>query len=104
MAPEPGGSVTTVSTPVSRAVLRPVEPGNDAVCAHCRAPIKFTARQHRRQAIANVYVDGTWSRVEHYHEPCYEEAGEPHGPAVAPDGRSAAGGDRGPTAPDAGEP
>ena len=64
----------------SRAVDRPVEPGNSAVCAHCGAPVKFMARAQLRQVIANVYVDGTWDRVEHFHSGCYDEAGQPYGP------------------------
>ena len=69
----------------SRAVERLVEPGNSAVCAHCRAPVKFVARAQHRQVIANVYVDNTWDRVEHYHYDCYEEAGQAYGPpAQAP--------------------
>ncbi len=67
----------------SRAVERLVEPGNSAVCVHCGAPVKFVARAQLRQVIANVYVDGTWDRVEHYHHDCYVEAGEPYGPATA---------------------
>ena len=63
----------------SRAVDRPVEPGNSAVCAHCGSPVKFMARAQLRQVIANVYVDGTWDRVEHYHSGCYDEAGQPYG-------------------------
>jgi hypothetical protein len=63
----------------SRAVERPVEPGNSAVCAHCGAPVKFQARAQLRQVIANVYVDGTWDRVEHFHADCYGDAGEPYG-------------------------
>jgi hypothetical protein len=65
----------------TRAVLRQVEPGNDAVCVHCRTAVKFAARTHPQQVIANVYVDGAWDRVEHYHEPCYLEAGAPYGEA-----------------------
>ena len=65
----------------SRAVVRPVEPGNSAICAHCGAPVKFVARAQLRQVIANVYVDGTWDRVEHFHADCYPEAGEPYGEA-----------------------
>ena len=65
----------------SRAVVRPVEPGNSAVCAHCGTPVKFVARAQLRQVIANVYVSGTWDRVEHFHADCYGEAGEPYGPA-----------------------
>ena len=65
----------------SRAVERPVEPGNSAMCTHCGAPVKFVARAQLRQVIANVYVKGTWARVEHYHQDCYVEAGQPYGPA-----------------------
>ena len=65
----------------SRAVLRPVAPGSTAVCRGCGAWVKFAARVRRQQVIANVYVDGRWQRVEHYHPACYTDAGEPHGPA-----------------------
>lgn len=51
------------------------------MCKHCGAAVKFAARAQLRQVIANVYVKGTWARVEHFHAPCYVEAGEPHGPA-----------------------
>jgi len=64
----------------SRAVNRQVEPGNSANCAHCGAPVKFVARLQLRQVIANVYRDGSWVRVEHYHADCYDEAGQPYGP------------------------
>ena len=67
----------------TRAALRPVEPGNDAVCVHCGQPVKFAARTKPQQVIANVYIGGAWARVEHYHESCYELAGSPHGPAAA---------------------
>jgi len=64
----------------SRAVLRQVEPGNSANCAHCGAPVKFVARSQLRQVIANVYEGGMWLRVEHYHADCYDEAEQPYGP------------------------
>jgi predicted metallo-beta-lactamase superfamily hydrolase len=67
---------------ISRAVLRQVEPGNTANCAHCGAPIKFAARMQLRQVIANVYQEGNWIRVEHYHADCYDEAGQPYGEAA----------------------
>jgi hypothetical protein len=67
----------------SRAVIRTIEPGTCAVCAHCDEPVKFTARSQHRQVIANVYVKGTWNRVEHYHAECYSKAREPYGPAAA---------------------
>lgn len=66
----------------SRAVARPVEAGNSATCAGCGAPVKFTAKARHNQVIANVYVDGKWNRVEHYHEECYENAGAPYGSAA----------------------
>jgi len=63
----------------SRAVVRNIDPGNSATCRHCGAPVKFVARAGLLQVIANVYRDGVWDRVEHYHEPCYAAAGRPHG-------------------------
>lgn len=67
--------------PVSRAVVRLIEAGNDAVCGHCRTIIKFVARAKDHQVIANVYVEGRWDRVEHFHEGCYRDACEPYGAA-----------------------
>jgi hypothetical protein len=71
------------SMKTSRAVVRPVEPGNSAMCAHCGAQVKFVARAQLRQVIANVYENGTWVRVEHFHADCYEEAKQPYGPAAS---------------------
>ncbi len=71
------------SSPVaarSRAVLRPVPAGSTTVCPGCGTLVKFVARAGKHQVIANVYVDGRWNRVEHFHPGCYAEAGEPHGP------------------------
>lgn len=68
-------------------VLRLVEPGNSASCEVCSTQIKFAARTHPRQVIANVYEGGVWQRVEHYHEECYREAGEPFGPVAEPEAR-----------------
>ena len=67
----------------SRAVLRRVEAGSSVLCAKCREVVKFTAKVQRQQVIANVYVDGTWDRVEHFHAECYTTAGEPYGPPAA---------------------
>ena len=66
----------------SRAVARPIEAGNAAVCALCDEPVKFKARDRGNQVIANVYEKGTWNRVEHYHLECYLQAGEPYGTAA----------------------
>jgi hypothetical protein len=74
--------MSTTRTWTSRAVERPIEPGNTATCAHCGAPVKFVARQQGRQVICNVYDNGVWQRVEHYHADCYKAAGEPYGSAA----------------------
>ena len=65
----------------SRAVLRTVEAGNSAICISCGEPVKFAAKTRRHQVICNVYENGVWNRVEHYHSECYETSGEPHGSA-----------------------
>ena len=78
---------TTTSPPAtsSRAAQRRVEAGSSVMCATCDDQVKFAAKQNRQQVIANVYVDGRWARVEHYHAECYASAGSPYGtPAEAP--------------------
>lgn len=77
-------STTTTSPPAmtSRAVQRRVEAGSSVMCATCDEQVKFAAKQNRQQVIANVYVDGHWDRVEHYHADCYDSAGAPYGVAV----------------------
>jgi hypothetical protein len=63
----------------SRAVTRPIEAGSTAECAHCDGRVKFQAKVRGYQVICNVYTDGRWTRVEHYHDGCYKEVGEPYG-------------------------
>jgi hypothetical protein len=63
----------------SRAVVRRIEPGLDAECPWCELRLKFKARVKQNQVICNVYVDGKWNRVEHYHQDCYLAAEYPHG-------------------------
>lgn len=63
----------------SRAVTRLIEAGSMTDCSHCGERVKFQARERHMQVICNVYVDGRWDRVEHFHAPCYEEAGQPFG-------------------------
>ena len=65
----------------TRAVLRRIDPGNEAFCAACGEPVRFVAKSKRPQVICNVYEQGKWNRVEQYHEECYQQAGEPHGTA-----------------------
>lgn len=67
---------------ISRAALRGVEAGNYVDCAFCGERVKFQAKLRKQQVICNVYSDGRWARVEHYHAECYEEAGTPHGDAA----------------------
>lgn len=72
-------TATPILTRTSRAVARQVEAGNTQTCVHCEQSIKFKAREKRWRVIANVYKDGVWQRVEHWHLSCYKEAGEPYG-------------------------
>lgn len=53
------------------------------MCVHCDQQVKFSAKVKRQQVICNVYVQGRWNRVEHYHLECYHDAGLPHGEAAA---------------------
>jgi hypothetical protein len=66
----------------SRAVLRTIEPGSSVDCQHCGERVKFQARVRLMQMICNVYADGVWQRVEHFHAECYETAGRPYGDPV----------------------
>ena len=68
----------------SRAVIRDVEAGSSVDCAWCGERVKFQAKMRNRQVICNVYVDGKWDRVEHFHADCYSTANEPHGAIVGP--------------------
>ncbi len=63
----------------SRAVLRTIEAGSSAMCSTCDEQVKFRAKIKAHQVICNVYLDGKWDRVEHYHLECYEMAGRPYG-------------------------
>jgi hypothetical protein len=73
----------------SRAVLRLIEPGSSVDCAHCDQRVKFQARVRLQQVICNVYIDGAWDRVEHFHAECYEIAGAPYGePSQTANGRA----------------
>ena len=67
----------------SRAVVRNVEAGSSVSCAACGERVKFQAKVRHQQVICNVYVKGVWDRVEHYHAPCYLDAGSPYGEAAA---------------------
>lgn len=69
--------------PDTRAVLRSVEAGSFAECVRCGERVKFQAKLRNQQVICNVYVDGRWNRVEHFHASCYQEAGHPYGQAAA---------------------
>ena len=78
----------------SRAVVRAVEAGSSVSCAGCGDPVKYKAKERQQQVICNVYIKGTWDRVEHFHAGCYHAAGSPHGEAEAaptPNRRAAAG-------------
>jgi len=68
----------------SRAVIRDVEAGSSVDCALCGERVKFQAKIRNRQVICNVYENGQWDRVEHFHAECYEKADNPHGEIVGP--------------------
>jgi hypothetical protein len=68
----------------SRAVIRDVEAGSSVDCAFCGERVKFQAKIRNRQVICNVYDNGQWDRVEHFHAECYEKADNPHGDIVGP--------------------
>ena len=63
-------------------MVRTIEPGSSAMCPACGLQVKFQARLRLAQVICNIYEAGRWQRVEHYHQSCYTEAGEPFGPAT----------------------
>ncbi len=63
----------------SRAAIRLVEPGSSVDCELCGERVKFQARMRHQQVICNIYTKGVWERVDHYHAPCYNEAGKPFG-------------------------
>jgi hypothetical protein len=65
--------------PTSRAVARFIEAGSSVTCAHCDRSVVFRARLRVQQVICNVYDQGRWLRVEHYHRDCYDEARAPYG-------------------------
>jgi hypothetical protein len=62
--------------------MRTIEAGCSAFCASCDEPVKFRAKVKSHQVICNVYINGRWDRVEHFHDECYAQAGEPYGLAV----------------------
>ena len=78
----PVKTTKTKPTFTSRAVVRNIEAGSTAECSVCGERVKFQAKVRMQQVICNVYVDGHWDRVEHYHSECYEQAGEPYGSAA----------------------
>jgi len=79
-ADAPGVATSGVWT--SRAVVRAVQPGSWVECRHCGEQVKYQVRAHHMQMICNVYNDGVWNRVEHFHADCYGEGGSPYGPPV----------------------
>lgn len=73
--------------PGTRVVLRQIEAGLDVTCPRdhggCGELVRFNIQIHRayrRQVVANVYWNGRWNRVEHWHLLCYLSAGSPYGP------------------------
>jgi hypothetical protein len=65
--------------PQTRAIVREIARGNHTDCRGCGQGIRFRTKLHHQTVICNVYDDGRWDRVEHWHLECYRDAGEPHG-------------------------
>ncbi len=70
----------------SRAVVKEIGAGQDMACPKpyggCGELVRFNIhvpRPHKLQVIANVYWNGKWERVEHWHLACYLNAGQPYG-------------------------
>lgn len=63
----------------SRAVKRPIEAGASQDCPFCEEQVSFKARERASQVICNIYENGVWVKVEHYHEKCYTKAKKPYG-------------------------
>jgi hypothetical protein len=64
--------------------VRPVQAGADLQeeCAGCGELVVFLAKipsRLRRQVITNVYEDGKWVKVEHWHLVCYVAEDMPYG-------------------------
>src|SRR4051812_47887603 len=96
-------TVTSIPSNVrlgSRAVERPIGPGETAYCAYEECPfparmVKFLARGKGWRVVANVYRDPegsvvlqaeeadhrerSWDAVEHFHRECYRALDEPYG-------------------------
>ena len=70
----------------SRAVERVIVPDVVERCVQCGEPIRYVAKSLACRVIANVYEDGRWDRVEHFHAHCYFDASQPYGTAAAPPG------------------
>lgn len=66
----------------TRAVRRLVASGENSFCEHCGNWIKYQARRRLWRIICNVYEGDRWDRVEIYHETCWIDVGEPHGPII----------------------
>lgn len=66
----------------SRAVIRPIPAGYEKRCEACGGRIKFNMKDRPRQIICNVYKGNEWKKVEHWHESCWMNAGEPYGPLL----------------------
>lgn len=82
----------TLGTRSVRRDLKTIAGLDWPTCEWCGEHIKYAAPAtlrslrrrglpaHTHQIISNIYIDGRWDRVEHRHEACWFEAGEPWGP------------------------
>jgi hypothetical protein len=77
----PNAMNTEVQPLGTRVVERNIVAGTSAYCTGCDQPVKFRAKDKAKEAIANVYLDGMWDHLEHWHSECYAAAEEPYGEA-----------------------
>jgi hypothetical protein len=64
-------------TPGTRAVLLKWAPTTH-ICEACNKPI-LAEKGRRRAVCCNIYENGRWARVEHFHPACYDGR---HGPVI----------------------
>lgn len=85
--------IPTNRTRAVRRLLKPNQYGNEPPrCGHCDEYVRFyspsvlSAEKFSHltpyQVVCNVYKKKQWDRIVHFHENCYQHAGEPHGAVI----------------------
>ncbi len=71
----------------TRAVEKPLTAGKEEYCGYlaceyAKRKIASSSRAPIKEVIANVYENGKWSFVVHFHVDCYNKLGQPYGPIL----------------------